>query len=141
MPQKTTLKRNEYRCAIELNQNGKYCVRLNATFSRKNWQLGVFFLAGTFDRSIKKLEESLQYLQRNEERLWFWSVDRSDDPNLTEEMLCETGLRLDRRKQFPRRASSVLVSPERPVPAFQIAPLRRGLAECVASLRSAVASD
>ncbi len=141
MPHRQPLKRNEYTCAIEVNHNGKYCVRLRASFGRKEWTLCVYFLASSFDRAMKKLEESLQYLQRNEEKLWFWGVDRSDDPNLAGEMLRDAGLRLDRRQDFPRRAAGVVVSPEKPVPAFQIAPLRRGLADSVSSLRAAVASD
>ena len=141
MAHKLTLKRNEYLCAMEMNQSGKYCLRLRVNFSRKDWVLSVYFLASSFDRAMKKLEESMQYIQRNEERLWFWAVDRSDDPNLVGEMLREAGLRLDHRADFPCRLASMAVSPNRPVPAFQIAPLRRGLAESVSSLRAAAASD
>jgi hypothetical protein len=136
-----TLKRNEYLCSIELNQSGKYCLRLRATFGRKDWLLSVYFLASTFDRAMKKMEESMQYLQKNEERLWFWAVDRSDDPNFAGDMLREAGLRIDRRTEFPRRQASMAVSPDRPVPAFQIAPLRRGLAESVSVPRAAAAGD
>ncbi|MBI3664097.1 MAG: hypothetical protein HY234_13740 [Acidobacteria bacterium] len=141
MAHRTPLKRNEYLCAIEMNQSGKYCLRLRASFGRRDWVLSVYFLASSFDRAMKKLEESMQYLQRNEDRLWFWAVDRSDDPNLAGEMLREAGLRLDQRTDFPRRLAGMAVSPGRPVPAFQIAPLRRGLAESVSNLRAAVASD
>ncbi|HEV8385478.1 MAG TPA: hypothetical protein VGQ11_11465 [Candidatus Acidoferrales bacterium] len=141
MAHRTPLKRNEYLCAIEMNQSGKYCLRLRVHFGRKDWVLSVYFLASSFDRAMKKLEESMQYLQRNEERLWFWAVDRSDDPNLAGEMLREAGLRLDRRAEFPRRLASTAVSPNRPVPAFQIAPLRRGLAESVSTMRAVAASD
>jgi hypothetical protein len=141
MPHRMQLKQNEYLCAIEMNKSGKYCLRVKATFGRKGWQLSVYFLASSFDRAMKKLEESMQFLQKNEEHLWFWAVDRSDDPNLAGEMLREAGLRLDRRQEFPRRQASMAVSPNRPVPAFQIAPLRRGLAESVSTLRAAAASD
>jgi hypothetical protein len=141
MPHRMPLKRNEYLCAIELNQSGKYCLRLRITFGRKDWALAVCFLASSFDRAMQKLEESMQFLQRNEEHLWFWAVDRSDDPNFAGEMLREVGLRLDRRTEFPRRQASMAVSPNRPVPAFQIAPLRRGLAESVATQRAAAVSD
>jgi len=58
-------------------------------------------------------------------------VSRSDDPTALEEMLSEAGLRLDRRGEFPRRNESVAVAPEQPVPAFLLAPMRRGLAESV----------
>lgn len=133
--------RNEYRCAIEINQNGKYCVRIRASFARHSWVLPIYFLASSFDRAMKKLEQSLQLLQRQEERLWFWGVDRSDDPNLSGEMLREAGLRLDRRTDFPRKAASVSVSPEKPVPAFLLAPIRRGLAATVESTRAVAVGD
>ena len=128
--------RNEYRCAIEINQNGKYCVRIRAIFARHSWVLPVYFLASSFDRAMKKLDQSLQFLQRQEERLWFWGVDRSDDPNLSGEMLRETGLGLDRRAEFPRRAPSISVPREKPVPAFLLAPIRRGLAATVQNTRA-----
>lgn len=127
--------RNEYRCAIERNQNGKYCVRIRVAFARHAWALPVYFLASTFDRAMKKLEQTLQWLQRNEERLWFWGVDRSDDPNLAAEMLREAGLRFDRRGEFPVRSSSLSLPPERQVPAVLLAPVRRGLADAVESVR------
>jgi len=133
--------RNEYRCAIEVNQNGKYCLRIRAAFARHSWTLSLYFLASSFDRTMKKLEQSLQFLQRHEERLWFWGVDRSDDPNFSEEMLREAGLRLDRRGEFPRKTTGVSVPPGRPVPALLLAPVRHGLAESLESIRSVAASD
>jgi hypothetical protein len=120
--------RNEYQCTIEVNQNGKYCVRIRALFVRKEWVLPVYFLASTFDRAMRKLEESLQFLQQKEERLWFWGVAYSDDPNFSEELVREGGLLLDRRSEFPRRSANVVLSPEKPVPADLLAPVRRGLA-------------
>ncbi len=141
MSTKHGLQRNEYRCAIEVNQNGKYCVRIRASFSRHSWVLSVYFLASSFDRAMKKLEQSLQLLQRQEERLWFWGVDRSDDPNLSGEMLREAGLRLDRRAEFPRKSASVSVPPEKPVPSFLLAPVRRGLASAIESSRAVAAGD
>src|SRR5262249_44582123 len=137
MTKKAIHLRNEYRCCLELNQNGKYCVRVRVNFSRHRWTLPIYFLASTFDAAISKLEQALQFLQRSEDRLWFWGVDRSDDPMLSEEMLREGGLRLDRRGEFPRRTERVAVAPEQPVPAFLIAPMRRGLAESVDSSRAA----
>jgi hypothetical protein len=133
--------RNEYRCSIELNQNGKYCVRVRAGFARNQWTLSVYFLASTFDRSVKKLESVLQFLQRAEERLWFWGVDRTDDPNLSAELLREEGLEPDRRAEFPDRSPSLAVTPDRPVPAFALAPVRRTLAESLNALRAAAAGD
>lgn len=141
MAKKPSSLRNEYRCCIELNQNGKYCVRVRVEFERHEWVLPIYFLASSFDRSIRKLEQVLQFLQRSEDRLWFWGVSRSDDPMLSEEMLQEIGLRLDRRTEFPRRTESVIVAPEQPVPAFMLGPMRRGLAELVGSARAGAASN
>ncbi len=141
MPGKVGSQRNEYRCAMEMNQNGKYCVRVRARFARHSWVLSVYFLASSFDRAMKKLEQSLQFFQRQEDRLWFWGVDRSDDPNLSGEMLRETGLHLDRRAEFPRKAASLSVPPDRPVPAFLLAPVRRGLADSVETTRAVAAGD
>jgi hypothetical protein len=133
--------RNDYRCSIERNQTGKYCVRLRVQYPRHAWTLGVFFLASSFDRAMKKLQESLQFLQRNEERLWFWGVDRAADLGFSSEFLKEGGLQLDRRNEFPRKAASLSVEPERDVPAFVLGPVRRGLAESVESGRVALAGD
>jgi hypothetical protein len=125
--------RNKYRCCIELNQNCKYCVRIRVRFTRHAWVLPVYFLASTFDRALQKLEQTLQFLQSQEDRLWFWGVDRSDDPNVSAEMLREAGLGLDRRLDFPRDTESVAVAPEQPLPALLLAPLRRSFAESARS--------
>ena len=135
-------KRNIYRCAVETNQNGKYCVRIQARFGRHDWTLGAYFLASTFNRAMKRLEETLQQLQQSEEKLWFWCRDRSDDPEFAAEMLKEMGLELDRRSEFPRKAATISVAPDRPVPVFLLAPVRRVLTESLATPRAAaVASD
>jgi hypothetical protein len=139
MPRKMTQDRNEYRCCIESNQNGKYCVRIHVHFVRHEWVLPVYFLASTFDRAVRKLEQTLQFLQREEDRLWFWGVERTDDPNISAEMLRESGLRLDRRGEFPRRTERLAIPPEERVPAFMLAPVRRGLAESVGSARELAA--
>lgn len=141
MASKMTIRRNDYRCSIERNQGGKYCVRVRAAFPRHAWTLSVYFLASSFDRAMKKLEQSLQFLQRNEDKLWFWGVDRSDDPGFSAEMLREAGLRLDLRTDFPRKATSLSLAPERMVPAFMLGPVRRGLAEAVESPRAAAGGD
>ena len=141
MPVRYFAHRNEYRCAMERNQNGKYCVRIRADFGRRAWSLSVYFLASTVDRALKKLEQTLQYLQQQEERLWFWSVDRGDDPHIAEDLLREAGLRRDRRGEFPRKASILQLSPGHPMPAPLFEPVRRGLAQSVAAARLAVAGD
>jgi hypothetical protein len=135
MTKRASGRQNEYRCCVELNQNGKYCVRVRVRFVRHNWELPVYFLASTFDRAVRRLEQVLQFLQREEERLWFWGVDRSDDPNVSADMLREAGLNLDRRGDFSRRAERLLLSPEQPVSAFLMAPLRRGLADSIGTDR------
>jgi hypothetical protein len=57
------------------------------------------------------------------------------------EFLKDAGLRLDRRAEFPRKATNVSLAPEREVPAFVLGPMRRGLAESVEVSRTAVAGD
>jgi hypothetical protein len=160
---KATAQANEYICAIERNQNGKYNVRIRATFgpgkrgangdsgasaSHPSWTLPVYFLASSFNGAMKKLEEALQLLQKNEDRLRFWGVERTDDPKLTGDLLRESGLWLDRRREFPRKIAELGVPRERPVPASMLAPLRRVLADSIAPERPvdrdrgrAVASD
>ena len=133
--------RNDYRCSMERNQGGKYCVRVRVQYPRHAWNLGVFFLASSFDRAMKKLEESLHFLQRNEEKLWFWGVDRAADLEFSAEFLKEAGLQLDRRMEFPRKAANLSVEPERDVPAFVLGPIRRGLAELVETPRLQLAGD
>src|SRR6267142_670331 len=116
MATRTSSIRNDYRCSIELNQAGKYCVRVQVHYPRHAWKLSVFFLAASFDRAMKKLEEGLDFLQRQEEKL-------------------------DRRTEFPRKSTSVSLAPERQVPAFVLGPMRRGLAESVEVARSVAAGD
>ena len=141
---------NEYLCSIERNQNGKYNVRVRALFApeakdpangresnghRCGWMLPVYFLASSFNGAMKKLEESLQLLQKNEAKLRFWGVERTDDPNLAGDLLKELGLGLDRRRDFPRKVAELELPPERPVPASLLAPVRRILADSVAQER------
>src|SRR6201987_3288316 len=136
MAARTSVVRNEYRCSIERNQGGKYCVRVRVHYPRHAWSLGVFFLASSFDRAMKKLEESLDFLQRQEEKLWFWGVDRAVDMGFSAEFLREAGLNLDRRLEFPRKAANLALAPERAVPAFALGPVRRGLAESMEAPRA-----
>jgi hypothetical protein len=133
--------RNDYRCSMEKNQGGKYCVRIRVRYPRHAWSLGVFFLASSFDRAMKKLEESLDFLQRHEEKLWFWGVDRAEDMGFSAEFLREAGMKLDQRAEFPRKAANLTLAPERAVPAFVLGPVRRGLAESVESTRPSHAGD
>lgn len=141
MAPKATSSRNEYRCSMERNQTGKYCVRVQVHYPRHAWTLGVYFLASSFDRGMKKLEESLNFLQRQEEKLWFWGVDRAEDLGFSAEFLKDAGLKLDRRTEFPRRAPTLNVAPEKDAPAFALATLRRSLAESMETVRLAMAGD
>jgi hypothetical protein len=116
-------------------------VRIQAHYPRHAWTLSVFFLASSFDRSMKKLEEALDFLQRHEEKLWFWGVDRAEDMGFSAEFLKEAGLKLDQRREFPRKATNVSLAPERDVPAFVLGPMRRGLAEAVEAVRPVAVGD
>ena len=135
MPGRVSAVRNDYRCSIERNQAGKYCVRIRVRYPRHAWLLGVYFLASSFDRAMKKLEESLDFLQRNEEKLWFWGVDRAEDMGFSIEFLREAGMKLDRRMEFPRKAANLALQPEHTVPASLLGPVRRGLAESMQAPR------
>ncbi len=146
---------NRYLCALERNQNGKYNVRVRAIFgaaetdrtpsrdgqpaagSGAGWSVPVYFLASSFNAAMKKLDEALQLLQKNEERLRFWGLERSDDPNVAGELLKEFGLWLDRRRDFPRKAAEISAPPERPVTASALASIRRVLADSMAQERPA----
>lgn len=130
---------NDYTCAIERNQNGKYTVRVRAEFGHNGWSLPVYFLASSFNAAMKKLDESLQHLQKNEERLRFWGVERTDDPNMAGDLLKEFGLWLDRRKEFPRKTAELSVPRERAVPASLLGPVRRVLADSMAQERPSAA--
>jgi hypothetical protein len=134
MPKKMR-NRNEYRCCIETNNRGKYCVRVRVRFLRHGWSLPVYFLTSTLERAVRKLEQTLQLLQTQEDRLWFWCVDRSADPYVSDDMLREVGLRLDRRVEFPRRTENIAVAPEQRIPVGRLAPVQRALAESIGSGR------
>src|SRR5580693_4979842 len=135
MHTKTTSAGNEYLCAMEKNQNGKYNVRVRAYFGRGGWSLPIYFLASSFNAAMKKLEEALQLLQKNEERLRFWGVERSDDPGVAGDLLQESGLWLDRRREFPRKLAETSVGSGKPVAASMLAPVRRILADSVSQER------
>lgn len=135
MSAKSVASRNRYLCAIEKNQSSKYDLRIRAVFGRDGWTLPVYFLASSFTGSMRKLEESLQLLQKNEDRLRFWGLERTDDPDLAADLLKEFGLGLDRRKDLPRKVAEVSVQRERPVPSSSLAPVRRVLADSISQER------
>jgi hypothetical protein len=140
MPAKSNASANRYLCAIEKNQSGKYDVRVRAVFSRDGWTLPVYFLASSFNTAMKKLEESLQLLQKNEEKLRFWGVERTDDPNLAGDLLKEIGLSLDRRKDLPRKIAELSVAREKTVSSSTLASVRRVLADSLTEGRLAYAA-
>jgi hypothetical protein len=140
MSAKSNASANRYLCAIEKNQSGKYDVRVRAVFSRDGWTLPVYFLASSFNSAMKKLEESLQLLQKNEERLRFWGVERTDDPNLAGDLLKEVGLSLDRRKDLPRKIAELTVAREKAVSSSTLASVRRVLADSLSEGRLAHAA-
>ena len=141
MTSKTNTHSNDYVCAIERTQNGKYNVRVRAVFaapkmaeahrSTAGWILPVYFLASSFNAAMKKLEETVQVLQKSEDRLRFWGLERTDDPNMAGDLLQGFGIRVDRRRDFPRKIAEMRVVPERPVSASILAFARRTLAESI----------
>jgi hypothetical protein len=135
MSTRSSMSGNVYHVAMERNQNGKYNIRIHVQFERGGWALSVYFLASSFNAAMKKLEESLQLLQKSEERLRFWGVERTDDPNLAGDLLQESGLWLDRRREFPRKVAEMSVASQRPVAASLLAPVRRVLADSVSQER------
>lgn len=116
---------NQYRCSIEKNQAGKFGGRIRAHFARQDWDLNVYFVTASLARAVQKLEQSLRFLQMNEERLWFWGVDRSDDPNFAAELLDDAGLKLDQRAEFPRRSAFIAIAPDRDLLADTLALIRQ----------------
>lgn len=132
---------NKYVCAIETNQNGKYNLRIRVIFGKDEWTLPVYSLASTFNGAMKKLEESLQFLQKNEEKLRFWGLERSDDPNFAGDLLSQTGMMIDRRKDLPRKSAELALPSERPVTAAMIGTIRRTLADSVIPGRFSAASN
>lgn len=135
MAAKTNGRRNQYRCSLEKNQSGKHAVRIRARFARQGWELSVYFLASSVQNAMKKLEQGLRFLQRSEERLWFWGVDRSDDPNFSADLLGEAGLKLDRRAEFPSRFSLIALVPDGALPPGVLAPVLRSFSQSRESAR------
>ncbi len=93
--------RSESKCGKVLRSGA------GAIYPQKGWVLPVYFLTSSFDRAMRKLEETLQFLQQKEERLWFWGVENSDDPNFSGELVEEAGPHLDRRSGFRAHSSKV----------------------------------
>jgi hypothetical protein len=84
---------------------------------------------------MKKLAQSLQMLQKNEDRLRFWAVERTDDPNVAGDLLREFGLSVDRRRDLPRKIAEFRVPRERAISIAALVPVRRILADSIAERR------
>lgn len=136
---KTNGRLNQYLCSLEKNQAGKFAVRIRARFARRNWTLSAYLLASSIDQSTRKLEQAIRFMQASEERLWFWGVDRSDDPGFAADLLGKEGLKLDRRAEFPARSSMIRLAPDRPVGADVLLQVRRDFSQMREVVR--VASD
>ena len=132
-----TAGKNVYQCAIATNRGGKFEVRVRAEFGGGAWVLPAFYLASTLDGALKKLEEALRAMHRGEEHLRFWSVERSDDPKFTDELLGGLGLSLDRRKEFPRVSARLEAVAEKPISTATLRKVRKELASPAASGRAA----
>jgi len=128
---------NQYRCSLEKNQAGKQTGRIRAHFARQVWDLNVYFVASSVSRAVQKLEQSLRFLQSNEERLWFWGVDRSDDPNFAAELLSEAGLKLDLRSEFPRRSTLIAIAPDGELLTDTLSLIRREFGKSNERIRAA----
>src|SRR5260370_6879604 len=112
MPPRTSAVRNIYRCSIERNQAGKFCLAIRVLYPRHAWLLGVFYLASSFDKAMKKLEDSVDFLHRHEEKLWFWGVDRAEDMGFSAEFLREAALHLDRPIHSPPTPANLPLAPD-----------------------------
>jgi len=125
--------RNAYRCHVERNSNQRYEVRLEAHYGRADWTLRVFFLAHTPERALARMQAVLRFLQREEGKLCLWGADPADRELLFEELLANAlpdgaGLRLDRRRDFPRTAPSIVVPVGEPLTLLLLAELKRKVA-------------
>lgn len=125
--------RNTYRCNVERNYNQRYEVRLEAHYARSDWTLRVFFLANTPERALARVQAVLRFLQREEEKLCLWGADPADRELLFEELLANAlpdggGLRLDRRRDFPRSVPSIVARAGEPLTPLLLAEFKRKLA-------------
>lgn len=98
--------RNRYRTSAEVNQAGKYEVRLEARYARRG-VLRVFFLASTPARVLSHLQNVLRFLQQREEELWLWGSSGGERNLRFEQLLREANLQADHRAELPRGAVEV----------------------------------
>lgn len=124
--------RNTYRISIETNQAGRFESRIEARFATSRWTLRAYFLAATPERLKSHLQATLRYLQRHEDELWMWGANPADRGLFFEDLLSQSGLELDRRREFPRGALVVTAEPGELFRPLQLAELKRRLAERLA---------
>ena len=87
---------------------------------------------------IPAIAVAREWLRRDETRdVVFVGTQRGIESRLVP----EAGLKLDRRTEFPRKATNLTLEPELEVPAFALGPMRRGLAESVEPPRVQAAGD
>jgi len=126
------VQRNTYRISIEPNQAGRFEARIEARFAGSDWTLRVYFLAATPARLLSHLQATLRYLQRREEELWMWGANPADRGLFFDDLLSQSGLELDRRREFPRGALVIAAEPGELFRPLQLAELKRRLAERLA---------
>ncbi|MFQ5816825.1 MAG: hypothetical protein ACE5H2_02565 [Terriglobia bacterium] len=119
--------RNSYRSSIERNHNRRYEVRLEAHYGRTRWILRVFFVATNPERVLDRVAAALRFLQREEEKLWLWGADPADRALLFEDLLSRADLKLDRRRNFPRPAVTLVARAGESLTPLFIAEVKRKL--------------
>ena len=110
MPRKSN-HRNEYRCCIEMNQNGKYCVRIRAQFHGANgcfpsifWRRRSIAPSASWSRRSNSCSGT-----RTACGSGAWTA--ATTPTYPRRCCAKSGLRLDRRAEFPRRTERLVVAP------------------------------
>ena len=84
---------------------------------------------------MKKLEQSLQLLQKTRNACVSGVLSVLTTPISPVTCFRNSGLWLDRRREFPRKVAELNVPGERPVAASMLAPVRRVLADSVSQER------
>lgn len=118
---------NTFRISIERNQTHRYEVRLETHYGRTNWRLRVFFVAANPERVLSRAVAAIRFLQRGEEKLWLWGADPADREILFEELLNRVELKFDRRRNFPRAATTAVAHSGESLTPLSLAELKRKL--------------
>lgn len=118
---------NTFRISAERNQTQRYETRLEVHYGRTNWRLRVFFVAANPDRVLSRTAAAIRFLQREEEKLWLWGADPADRELLFKELLNQAEFKLDRRRNFPRAATTLVASSGESLTPLSLAELKRKL--------------